>query len=137
MLGLPIQEVAVDAKGRGPRVVVYDEELVQRPGQLVKESDIAKLACVAVSGLIAEADAYGKDEIHAVFQKYGIVSPETKNPLTEPMEFNLMFPTPIGPVGNLHGYLRPETAQGIFLNFKFCLEQNAGSIPFGVAQVCV
>ena len=32
-------------------------------------------------------------------------------------------------------YLRPETAQGIFLNFKFCLEQNAGSIPFGVAQV--
>ena len=46
-----------------------------------------------------------------------------------------MFPTPIGPVGNLHGYLRPETAQGIFLNFKFCLEQNAGNMPFGVAQV--
>ena len=46
-----------------------------------------------------------------------------------------MFPTPIGPVGNQHGYLRPETAQGIFLNFKFCLEQNAGQMPFGVAQV--
>ena len=82
-----------------------------------------------------QADAYSKDELHAIFQKYQIVSPETKNPLTEPVEFNLMFPTPIGPVGNLHGYLRPETAQGIFLNFKFCLEQNAGSIPFGVAQV--
>ena len=60
VLGLPIQEVAVDAKGQGPRVVVYDEELVQQPGQLVKESQITKLACVAVSGLIAEADAYGK-----------------------------------------------------------------------------
>ena len=47
--------------------------------------------------------------------------------LTEPVEFNLMFPTPIGPVGNITGYLRPETAQGIFLNFKYCLEQNAGS----------
>merc|ERR1719443_2807903 len=46
-----------------------------------------------------------------------------------------MFPTPIGPAGNLHGYLRPETAQGIFLNFKYCLEQNAGAMPFGVAQV--
>jgi len=82
-----------------------------------------------------QADAYSKDELHAVFQKYTILSPETKNPLTEPVEFNLMFPTPIGPVGNQHGYLRPETAQGIFLNYKFCLEQNAGAVPFGVAQV--
>jgi len=82
-----------------------------------------------------QADAYSKDELHAVFQKYNIVSPETKNPLTEPVAFNLMFPTPIGPAGNLQGYLRPETAQGIFLNYKFCLEQNAGQVPFGVAQV--
>merc|ERR1712167_483098 len=46
-----------------------------------------------------------------------------------------MFPTPIGPGGYLQGYLRPETAQGIFLNFKYCLEQNANRLPFGVAQV--
>ena len=46
-----------------------------------------------------------------------------------------MFPVPIGPIGDQSGFLRPETAQGIFLNFKFCLEQNAGSMPFGVAQV--
>ena len=45
-----------------------------------------------------------------------------------------MFPTPIGPTGQLSGYLRPETAQGIFLNFKFCLEQNAGNMPFGISQ---
>ena len=82
-----------------------------------------------------QADAYSKDELWAVFQKYEIKAPETKSELTEPVEFNLMFPTPIGPVGNLHGYLRPETAQGIFLNFKFCLEQNAGAVPFGVAQI--
>jgi len=82
-----------------------------------------------------QADAYSKDELWEVFQKYQIKSPETKNDLTEPVAFNLMFPTPIGPTGDLQGYLRPETAQGIFLNFKFCLEQNAGAIPFGVAQV--
>ena len=45
-----------------------------------------------------------------------------------------MFPTPIGPTGQLSGYLRPETAQGIFLNFKFCLEQNSGNVPFGISQ---
>ena len=82
-----------------------------------------------------QADAYSKDELWAVFQKYEIKAPETKSELTEPVEFNLMFPTPIGPVGGQHGYLRPETAQGIFLNFKFCLEQNAGAVPFGVAQI--
>ena len=82
-----------------------------------------------------QADAYSKEELHEVFQKHKILSPDTGNELTEPVAFNLMFPTPIGPVGNLSGYLRPETAQGIFLNFKFCLEQNAGTMPFGVAQV--
>jgi glycyl-tRNA synthetase len=46
-----------------------------------------------------------------------------------------MFPTPIGPAGLIQGYLRPETAQGIFLNYKFCLEQNANKLPFGVAQI--
>jgi len=59
VLGLPVQEVTVDQKG-SPRVVVYDEELAQQPGKLVPESQINNLACVAVSGLMAEADAYGK-----------------------------------------------------------------------------
>jgi hypothetical protein len=45
-----------------------------------------------------------------------------------------MFPTPIGPAGDSQGYLRPETAQGVFLNFKYCLEQNGGVMPFGMAQ---
>jgi len=59
VLGLPMQEVATDAKG-GPRVVVYDEELVQQPGQLVAAEQIDKLATVALSGFMAEADTYGK-----------------------------------------------------------------------------
>merc|ERR1719316_1865027 len=70
-----------------------------------------------------------------VFEKYSIKAPDTGAELSEPFEFNLMFPTPIGPAGLIQGYLRPETAQGIFLNYKFCLEQNANRLPFGIAQV--
>lgn len=82
-----------------------------------------------------QADAYSKEEIAEVFKKYNIKSPDTGNDLSDPYEFNLMFPTMIGPDGYLQGYLRPETAQGIFLNYKFCCEQNSNRLPFGVAQV--
>merc|ERR1719499_582480 len=82
-----------------------------------------------------QADAYSKDELHEVFQKYGVKAPDSGNNLTDPEPFNLMFPTPIGPSGLIQGYLRPETAQGIFLNYKYCLEQNANKLPFGVAQI--
>jgi len=58
VLGLPVQEVTADDKG--PRVVVYDEESVQQPGVLVQGAQIDALAVVAMSGLMAEADAYGK-----------------------------------------------------------------------------
>jgi glycyl-tRNA synthetase len=47
---------------------------------------------------------------HAL-QKYRVVSPDTKNELSDPFPFNLMFKTSIGPRGDLTGYLRPETAQ--------------------------
>ena len=81
------------------------------------------------------ADSFTGPELGAKLKEYGIKAPETGNELTDPYEFNLMFPTPIGPSGMLQGYLRPETAQGIFLNYKFCAEQNADKMPFGVAQI--
>jgi len=57
--------------------------------------------------------------------------------LTEPREFNLMFSTTIGPVAETGTkvYLRPETAQGIFLNFKNVLESARAKPPFGIAQI--
>jgi glycyl-tRNA synthetase len=82
-----------------------------------------------------KADGYSKEELMEVFKKYNVRVPDNGNELSEPEPFNLMFATPIGPEGLIQGYLRPETAQGIFLNYKFCLEQNAGRLPFGVAQV--
>lgn len=82
-----------------------------------------------------KADGYSKEELTEIFAKYNIRSPDSGNVLTAPEPFNLMFPTPIGPSGAIQGYLRPETAQGIFLNYKFCLEQNANKLPMGVVQV--
>ena len=61
----------------------------------------------------------------------------TKGSLTEPRQFNLMFKTHIGPIENESNtaYLRPETAQGIYVNYL--LTQNAMrlKIPFGIAQI--
>ncbi len=57
--------------------------------------------------------------------------------LTEPRPFNLMFKTAIGPVddGSAFAYLRPETAQSIFTNFKHVLDSTSRRPPFGIAQI--
>ena len=57
--------------------------------------------------------------------------------LTEPRPFNLMFKTNLGPVedGSSFAYLRPETAQSIFTNFKNVLDSTSTKLPFGIAQI--
>lgn len=57
--------------------------------------------------------------------------------LTEPRPFNLMFKTTVGPVADedSYAYLRPETAQGIFTNFKNVVDSTSRKLPFGIAQI--
>lgn len=57
--------------------------------------------------------------------------------LTDPRPFNLMFKTSVGPIddGNSFAYLRPETAQQIFVNFKNVLDSTPHHLPFGIAQI--
>lgn len=57
--------------------------------------------------------------------------------LTDPRPFNLMFKTSIGPVddGSSYGYLRPETAQAIFTQFKNVVDSTSRKLPFGIAQI--
>jgi glycyl-tRNA synthetase len=59
------------------------------------------------------------------------------NDLTDPRPFNLMFKTNIGPIedGSSFAYLRPETAQQIFTNFKNILDSTSRTLPFGIAQI--
>lgn len=57
--------------------------------------------------------------------------------LTEPREFKLMFETKVGPLADQSAvaYLRPETAQGIFANYKNIVDTGRVKIPFGIAQI--
>ena len=57
--------------------------------------------------------------------------------LTEPRDFNLMFKTNVGPIddGSSYAYLRPETAQQIFINFKNITDSTSQTLPFGIAQI--
>lgn len=66
----------------------------------------------------------------------GIKSPEG-NSFTEPQQFNMMFKTSVGSVegGDTAVYLRPETAQGMFVNFKNIVDTYHPKLPFGIAQI--
>lgn len=59
-----------------------------------------------------------------------------KTDFSEPRQFNMMFKTNVGPVEdeNSISYLRPETAQGIFTNFKNVVDTFYPDVPFGIAQ---
>ncbi|KAH0687430.1 hypothetical protein KY285_017995 [Solanum tuberosum] len=85
--------------------------------------------------VLAVLDDLSSEELGAKIKEYGITAPDTKNPLSAPYPFNLMFQTSIGPSGVSPGYMRPETAQGIFVNFKDLYYYNGNKLPFAAAQI--
>ncbi|KAJ3154890.1 Glycine--tRNA ligase 1, mitochondrial [Geranomyces michiganensis] len=85
--------------------------------------------------ILETLDNYVGDELRKLIRRLDIRAPSTGNEVTDPVLFNLMFETQIGPTGQFKGYLRPETAQGHFLNFKRLYEYNTGQVPFASASV--
>lgn len=85
--------------------------------------------------IIIKLDGMTTEQMSNIVNKFNMKSPTTGNDLSEPVDFNLMFATQIGPTGDQKGFLRPETAQGIFVNFKRLLEFNQGRLPFAAAQI--
>ncbi|KAJ1894431.1 Glycine--tRNA ligase 1, mitochondrial, partial [Kickxella alabastrina] len=85
--------------------------------------------------VLAQIDNYDGDALGDLVTRFEIRNPDTGNEVTKPVEFNLMFESSIGPTGHLKGYLRPETAQGQFLNFSRLLEFNNQKMPFASAMV--
>ncbi|KAH9256344.1 glycine-tRNA ligase [Batrachochytrium salamandrivorans] len=85
--------------------------------------------------LFASAGSLDQKQMDETITRLNIRGPVTKRELSPCTPFNLMFATSIGPSGVAKAYLRPETAQGIFVNFKRLLEYNAGRMPFASAQV--
>jgi len=80
------------------------------------------------------ADGMSIPQFQEVIAKWDLKSPKG-NELSEPKDFNMMFKTHIGPEGDRVGYLRPELAQGIILNFKRILEFNGGKMPIAGAAM--
>lgn len=81
-------------------------------------------------------DVEGKspEEINEIIERENVKSPRG-NKLSKVREFNMMFETKVGAQGDMKSYLRPETAQGIFVNFKNIVDSMSPKIPFGIAQI--
>lgn len=103
-----------------------------RADKLVEDHMTASGAEVAV------ADGWTNEEYKAYIEKHNVVCPKCgKMNYTEIRKFNLMFKTFQGTTEDSKSeiYLRPETAQGIFVNFKNVQRTSRKKIPFGIAQV--
>ncbi|KAI0266344.1 glycyl-tRNA synthetase [Gloeopeniophorella convolvens] len=115
----------------------------QKEDEKKKKKKAAKAAAVQLSddavkgyeAILAQLDNYSGPELGELCRKHDIRNPDTDNEVTEPQQFNLMFTSSIGPTGQHPGYLRPETAQGHFLNFSRLLDFNNGRVPFASAQI--
>mmetsp|Transcript_27172 Transcript_27172/g.40132 ORF Transcript_27172/g.40132 Transcript_27172/m.40132 type:complete len:701 (-) Transcript_27172:84-2186(-) len=81
-----------------------------------------------------QADAFSPKELDDLLKKYECKPPSGAE-FSESFPFNLMFKTSIGPEGTAVGFLRPETAQGLFVNFRRLLDANAQKMPFAAAQI--
>ncbi|ORX97956.1 glycyl-tRNA synthetase-like protein [Clohesyomyces aquaticus] len=126
-----------DKEARGQKVEEGVEDPKKKKKKL-KAITAVKLEDAVVQEyeeVLAKIDNYNGDELGELIKKYNIKNPATGNDLLPPVAFNLMFQTSIGPSSNLPGYLRPETAQGQFLNFAKLLDFNQQSMPFASASI--
>ena len=100
-----------------------------RADQYLEEFHNIKAANMDLEAIKENFQKKGKD--------YACPSCGKTNTFTAPRQFNLMFATRIGSVSSSGGevYLRPETAQGIFINFRNVLDTCRVKIPFGIAQI--
>ncbi|XVE50019.1 hypothetical protein DITRI_Ditri01bG0128400 [Diplodiscus trichospermus] len=103
--------------------------------KLQKDLSVSAEKAAELKHVLATLDDLSAEELGAKIKEYGITAPDTKNPLSDPYPFNLMFQTSIGPSGLSPGYMRPETAQGIFVNFKDLYYYNGNKLPFAAAQI--
>ncbi len=82
-----------------------------------------------------EVEGLEDQKLTEILSENSIVCPKCGGHLTHVWSYNLMFQTLIGAKGKKTGYMRPETAQGIFIPFKRLLRFFRGKLPFGVVQI--
>ena len=111
-------------------VATFSDPLVEdlKTGERYRADHLLKDAGVNAEGL-------SNEQLTAKIKEYGVKSPNG-NELSEVRNFNMMFQTNVGAVVNDNSiaYLRPETAQGIFTNYKNVVDSFYPDLPFGIAQ---
>jgi glycyl-tRNA synthetase len=129
--GIDREALAKWAKGKGARVapnlaLVKDPDAVLARISARSEEAVASLQTLFRLTCTAAADG-----------QLSTPCPHCGGELTEPRPFNLMFKTYVGPAATEDdiAYLRPETAQAIFVQFKNVLETSRVKIPFGICQI--
>ena len=134
-----VESPPLDENGEPLQIVGLDSSIIQNPKAWVASGHVGGFSDPMVDCKACKA-RFRADQIH----DYACPRKPSKKPgeydqceLTEPREFNLMFETYVGAIkdDDARAYLRPETAQGIFLNYKNILDTTRVKIPFGVAQV--
>jgi glycyl-tRNA synthetase len=88
-----------------------------------------------VENVMEAAGTLSADELTRVIMENGITCPECGGEFGDAYEFNLMFKTTIGPGTGRQGYLRPETAQGMFVDFQRLSRFYRDKLPFGAMQI--
>jgi glycyl-tRNA synthetase len=83
------------------------------------------------------ADGMGVEKINELVRENELVCPQCRTPFEEAIQFNLMFKTQVGPKQDESSiaYLRPETAQLMFVDFKLVADNARMKLPFGIAQI--
>ena len=111
-------------------VVGLDAAILMHPEVWVSSGHVASFSDPLVECRDCH-QRYREDQIEST------VCPDCGGELTDPRQFSLMFKTFMGPVEDTANqvYLRPETAQGIFVNFANVLTASRRKLPFGIAQI--
>ncbi|MCO5381938.1 MAG: glycine--tRNA ligase [Methanosarcina barkeri] len=88
-----------------------------------------------VENVMSAAGTLSAEDLTNVIKENGVRCPECGGEFGEAYEFNLMFKTTIGPGTGRQGYLRPETAQGMFVDFQRLSKFYRDKLPFGAVQI--
>ncbi|KAF1982446.1 glycyl-tRNA synthetase [Aulographum hederae CBS 113979] len=118
-------EVEDPANAKKKKIKVKDVGNVKLDDAMVEEYET----------ILAKIEDCDGPDLAALIEKYDIRNPDGNGKVNPPIPFNLMFKSTIGPSAAAPVYLRPETAQGQFLNFRKLLEYNNNSMPFASASI--
>ncbi|HXD56924.1 MAG TPA: glycine--tRNA ligase [Thermoleophilaceae bacterium] len=118
-------------------MVALDAAILMHPKVWEASGHLAGFSDPLVQCLGECKQRFREDQLREAQPEGELKCPKCGGDLTEPRQFNLMFETNMGPVKEEGStvYLRPETAQGIFVNFKNVLQFSRKKPPFGIAQV--